>query len=101
MCGGGILSGLIFEWDKEKARKNQRKHRLSFEEASTIFGDPLSLTLRDPIHSGSGEERFVIVGESSAGRTLVVAFTERGTAVRIISARPATKREKNQYEEDK
>ena len=95
------LSSLIFEWDKEKARKNQRKHRVSFEEASTIFGDSLSVTIRDPLHSHAGEERFVIIGRSStSGHTLVVAFTERGKAMRIISARPATKQERTQYEEN-
>ena len=95
------LSSLIFEWDKGKARNNQRKHRVSFEEASTIFGDPLSVTIHDPLHSHAGEERYVTIGKSStSGSTLVVVFTEREKAMRIISARPATKQERTQYEEN-
>ncbi|PYT10974.1 MAG: hypothetical protein DMF51_16770 [Acidobacteria bacterium] len=90
--------GLIFEWDPEKARTNVRAHRVGFEEAATVFGDPLSMTIQDPLHS-TGEHRFIIVGRSRRGRLLVVAYTERGDRIRIISARLAARRERRQYEE--
>jgi hypothetical protein len=92
--------GLVIEWDGEKARQNARKHRISFEEATTVFADSLSLTIDDPLHS-SGEVRLVTVGQSSRGRLLVVAHTERGDTIRIISARKATRSERNSYEEHK
>ncbi len=88
---------LIFEWDPGKARANLRKHGVSFEEAATVFGDPLSLTIPDPVQV-TGEERFIIVGRSFRGRTLVVVHTERGAQIRIISARRATRHEREQYE---
>jgi hypothetical protein len=90
--------GLIFEWDETKARQNVKKHRVSFEEASTIFGDPLSHTIFDPLHSDD-EDRFVILGESNRQRLIVAVFTERGDRIRIISARIATHRERMDYEE--
>ena len=90
--------GLIFEWDPAKARTNVRAHQVSFEEAATVFGDPLSITISDPLHS-MGELRFIIVGRSRRGRLLVVAHTERGGRIRIINARLATRRERRQYEE--
>lgn len=90
--------GLVIEWDGEKAKQNARKHRVSFEEAATVFSDPLSLTIDDPLHS-NGEVRFVTVGRSSRERLLVVAHTERGDTIRIISARMATRSERNSYEE--
>jgi uncharacterized DUF497 family protein len=89
---------LIFEWDFEKAQANLRKHRVSFEEASTVFGDPLSITIRDPDHS-IREARFLDIGHSRRVRLLVVSYTERGRRIRIISARPATRREERDYEE--
>lgn len=89
---------LIFEWDNRKARQNLRKHVVSFEEAATVFGDLLSLTIVDQSHSDD-EERFVIIGESIQGRLLVVVHTERGDNIRIISARVATPRERRDYEE--
>ena len=89
---------LAFEWDEAKPKSNRRKHGVSFEEAATIFGDPLSLTIEDPAHP-LGEERFVIIGESARGRRLVVVFTERGDRIRIISAREATSREARDYEQ--
>jgi uncharacterized DUF497 family protein len=89
--------GLIFEWDEEKARKNLKKHGVSFEEASTILGDPLSLTIYDPLHSEE-EDRFVTLGESDKSRLLVVVFTDRDSRIRIISARVATRRERKDYE---
>lgn len=88
---------LIFEWDPGKARANLRKHGVSFEEAATVFGDPLSLTIPDPVQA-TDEERFIIVGRSFRGRTLVVVHTERGDQIRIISARRATRHEREQYE---
>ena len=89
---------LEFEWDEAKARKNIKKHGVSFGEASTVFGDPLARTIPDPLHS-EGEDRFVTLGESQRRRLLVVVFTERGEKIRIISARTATRRERKDYEE--
>jgi len=89
---------LEFEWDPVKARVNLRKHAVSFEEAATVFGDPLSVTIRDPLHS-TGEQRFIIVGRSRQGRIIVVVHADRGHRVRIISARLATRRERRKYEE--
>jgi uncharacterized protein len=88
-----------FEWDPAKARKNRRKHRVTFEEAATVYGDALALTYPDPDHSIS-EQRFITVGMSSAKRVLIVAHTERGASIRIISARKATHRERKHYEEN-
>jgi len=89
---------LLFEWDSDKAQQNARGHDVSFEEAATVFGDPLSLTIDDPVHS-TEEDRFVTLGRSVDGRLLVVVHTERGDTVRIISARRATRRERTAYEE--
>jgi uncharacterized DUF497 family protein len=85
-----------FEWDREKAALNAEKHGVSFEEAATAFGDRLSLTIADPDHS-EGEQRFLLVGESYQGRLVVVAHTNRGESVRLISARLATRRERRAY----
>lgn len=87
-----------FEWDSAKAARNLRKHRVSFEEASSVFYDPLALTGEDPDHS-DGEERLITFGLSSAGRLLVVSHAERDEAIRIISARLATHGERQIYEE--
>jgi len=89
---------LNFEWDAKKARSNAEKHGISFLEASTVFGDPNSLTIPDPLHS-AGEQRFVTIGCSQQRKILVVVSTERGANLRIISARPASRRERKQYEE--
>jgi uncharacterized DUF497 family protein len=89
---------LTFEWDTNKARLNLAKHGVPFEEAATVFGDPLSLTIFDPAHS-QAEDRFIILGRSHLGKLLVVAHTERGDNIRIISARRASRRERKQYEE--
>jgi uncharacterized DUF497 family protein len=86
------------EWDPAKAAANLRKHGVSFEEAATALADDLAVTGVDPDHS-RGESRFVTFGVSSAGRLLVVAHTERGDRLRVISARSATKRERRIYEE--
>jgi uncharacterized DUF497 family protein len=80
-----------FEWDAAKARANLRKHGVSFDEATTVFGDPLARTIYDPLHSDE-EHRFVIIGESHARELLVVVFTDRERKIRIISARAATGR---------
>lgn len=86
-----------FEWDPKKARQNLKKHRVSFEEAVTVFHDPLSATFDDPDHS-IGEYRFITVGLSSRNRLIVVSHAERGEALRIISARPATVHERKRHE---
>lgn len=91
---------LRFEWDEKKAKSNAKKHGVSFDEASTIFGDILALTIRDPAHS-QDEERFVTLGRSHTDHLLVVVPTERSDHVRIISARPANRRERKTYEETK
>ena len=88
---------LTFEWDEEKASENLRKHGVSFAEASTVFADPLSRTIPDPLHSGD-EDRFIVLGESASRHTLVVVHTHRGENIRIISARRATPRERKDYE---
>ena len=90
--------GLEFEWDPKKAKDNFRKHRVRFEEAATVFADPLSLTIDDPLHSRT-EARFVTMGSSFKGRLLVVIHADRGRRIRIISARKATPRERRAYEE--
>ncbi len=90
---------MSFEWDKKKAVSNLRKHSVSFEEASTALRDSFSATAHDPDHS-EDEDRFVTLGFSSIGRLLAVAHTERGNNIRIISARLATKSEREIYEED-
>ena len=87
-----------FEWDPAKAAENVAKHGVSFEEAATVFRDTLSVTGLDPDHS-IDEERLVIFGVSTSGRLLVVAHTERGDTIRIISARPTTPAERKIYEE--
>jgi len=88
---------LIFEWDYKKAKTNLEKHGISFEEASTAFRDPLSLTIDDPLHSRD-EERLVLIGMSYNNHLLIVVHTERGDNIRIISARTATKKERKHYE---
>jgi uncharacterized DUF497 family protein len=86
-----------FEWDPEKDRANQSKHGVSFAEASTVFGDPLAQTVPDPRHS-EGEFRYITIGSSSSGRLLVVAHTDRGERIRLITAREAESRERRDYE---
>ena len=87
-----------FEWGPNKASSNLRKHKVSFEEASTALSDPMAATGADPDHS-IGEFRYVTFGISESGRLLVVAHTEQSETIRIISARLASKREKKIYEE--
>jgi len=89
-----------FEWDPEKAAANLRKHGVSFEEATTVFGDLLAMNMPDPDHS-LNDERFVLLGMSHRMRLLAVTYAERGTRTRLISARKATQRERRQYEKGK
>jgi uncharacterized DUF497 family protein len=90
--------GYEFEWDPGKASANLRQHGVSFEEASTVFGDPLAMLMADPDHSAD-EERYLVLGRSARQSLLVVAFAERSPRTRLISARPATRPERRQYEE--
>lgn len=90
--------GLRFEWHEIKAAANLRKHRVGFDEAKTVFGDPLSLVIPDVAHSRT-EDRWVRIGLSSRSRLLVVVYTERNEAIRLISSRRATIGEKACYEQ--
>jgi uncharacterized DUF497 family protein len=92
------MMGLTFEWHEEKAAVNLMKHGVSFEEAKTIFNDSFSLTIADPQHS-LDEERYIDLGRSDTGQLLVVCYTERGSNIRIISCRKATKSERRTYEQ--
>ncbi|MCA9426579.1 MAG: BrnT family toxin [Candidatus Omnitrophica bacterium] len=89
-----------FEWHARKAAANLKKHGVSFEEAMTVFGDHYSTTFPDPDHS-RGEERYLIIGFSKKERVLVISHTHRGETIRLISARSATRRERNFYEDGK
>jgi uncharacterized DUF497 family protein len=89
-----------FEWYGPKAAANRAKHKVTFEEASTVFGDPLGRIADDPRHS-EGDERFVLLGESDKARLLVEMFTERDEVIHLISARKATRRERREYEKGK
>ena len=86
-----------FEWDPDKAANNFAKHEISFNEASTVFADPLSLTFTDPDHSRS-EDRYVTIGESMQRNLLIISHTDRDQRIRIISARKVTRRERRIYE---
>jgi uncharacterized DUF497 family protein len=90
---------LLFEWDTEKAKKNIKVHDVSFDEASTVLKDNLSLTIYDPLHSEE-EDRLILIGNSCKNRLLVIVHMERGDKIRIITARKATKKEREQYEEN-
>jgi hypothetical protein len=87
-----------FEWDPRKDAANRRKHGVGFDEALTVFADPLSTTFPDPDHSTS-EQRFLVIGTSRSGRLTVVAHAEHEDVIRIISARLVTRRERDFYEE--
>ena len=89
---------LEFEWDGDKAASNQKKHRVTFDEAATVFEDSLAAIFDDVAHSVE-EQREIIIGHSAENRLLLVCFTERAGAIRIISARRATKSERQDYEE--
>jgi hypothetical protein len=88
-----------FEWDPDKAKANRLKHRISFGEAATVLRDPLGITIFDPDHS-QDEDRYITIGISDRGRALMVAHTDRGYRIRIISARELTRAEREQYEEE-
>ena len=88
---------MAYEWDSNKARVNIEKHGIDFADATAVLGDEHALTLRDPY--AEEEERWITLGLDTLGRTLVVVYTWRGDQIRLISARPATARERSQYEE--
>ncbi|MGA2985027.1 MAG: BrnT family toxin [Terriglobia bacterium] len=89
---------MVYEWDAKKAKGNRRKHRISFEDAATVFLDPLALTFPDPDHS-MGEEREITIGRSSRQQVVFVSHCRRGDRIGIISARKTTRGERKQYEE--
>ena len=88
-----------FDWDEEKAKRNLSKHGISFDEATSVFDDPLFLTFADSEHSRN-ERRFIIMGKSAKGRLLVVSYTDRSETISLISARPVTNKERKAYESD-
>jgi uncharacterized protein len=88
----------VFEWDEVKARQNARRHRVTFEEAVSIFSDPYLVTFPDDEHSDI-EDRFISIGQSDRGRVLLVVHTDRGDAIRLISCRKATAAERTTYEQ--
>lgn len=90
--------GIEFEWDPKKAKQNLKKHEVSFNEAATVLGDPMSMTFSDLDHSVD-ENRYITVGLSRFGKLLIVSHADRGDRIRIISARKATRRERRFYEE--
>ena len=87
-----------FEWDENKAAANLSRHGVSFDEAKTVFDDPIYVDFYDPDHS-YGEHRYIIIGQSQQGRLLIVSYTERGEFLRLVSAREVTRREREAYEE--
>ncbi len=87
-----------FDWDENKAVSNRSKHGVSFEEAKTVFDDPLYVDFYDPAHSEE-EDRYLIVGESNQRRLLIASYTERGNLIRLISAREVTRTERKVYEQ--
>ena len=89
---------MTFEWDEGKDQQNRHKHGVGFDEAKTVFGDPLAITIADPEHAEE-EDRFLDLGISAQGRLLVVSYTERGSNIRIISCRKANKSERRIYEQ--
>jgi len=90
---------VTFEWDEAKAAANLAKHGVSFDDAKTAFDDPLYVDFYDPDHSAD-EPRYIIIGTSRQGRLLIVSYTERGAAIRLISARELTSTEREAYEEN-
>ena len=91
---------MVFEWDARKAEQNLKKHGVSFDEAASAFSDPFALTINDPDHS-LDEPRFVTIGMTAEQRLVTIAHTDRGDAVRLIGARQATRKERQDYEEAK
>ncbi len=90
---------MAYEWDANKAATNLSKHGVSFEEAKTVFDDPLYVDFYDPDHS-FGEHRFILLGQSAQGRVLFVSYMERNSSIRLISAREATPSERRAYEQN-
>jgi uncharacterized protein len=90
---------LEFEWNEEKAQRNLKKHAVSFDEAISVFADPLAITIADPDHSSNIETRYIDIGISNNKRILVVVYIERNNKIRIISCRRATKYELEHYEQ--
>jgi uncharacterized DUF497 family protein len=90
---------VTFEWDEPKAAANLAKHGVSFDDAKTVFDDPLYVDFYDPDHSAD-EPRYIIIGTSRQGRLLIVSYTERSVAIRLISARELTSTEREAYEEN-
>lgn len=88
-----------FEWDESKAATNFQKHGVSFEEAKTVFANPQAVIFDDQAHS-IDEQREIMIGHSSSDRLLLISFTERSAIIRIISARPATRKEREDYEQN-
>jgi len=88
---------MFFEWDENKNKVNQQKHRISFEEAATVFNDPFFIDFYDPDHSYD-EKRYIITGQSQRGCLLIVSYTEQENMIRLIRARKATKKERKVYE---
>jgi uncharacterized DUF497 family protein len=95
--GQGGFEGLEFEWHSKKAEANLKKHKVSFEEARTVFGDPRILVVPDLVHSGE-EDRILVIGRSESERLLTVSITDRGDRLRIISARLAERWERREYD---
>ena len=95
---GAILHFVDYDWADEKAESNLEKHGVSLEEAATVFGDPLYIDFYDPDHAVD-EHRYLIMGQSTAGRLLIISYTERDEAVRLITAREVTSAERRAYEE--
>jgi uncharacterized DUF497 family protein len=89
---------VTFEWDEAKAATNLSKHRVTFDEAKTVFDDPLYVDFYDPEHSDI-ESRYIIIGTSRQSRLLIVSYTERTNTIRLISARELTPTERETYEE--
>lgn len=89
-----------FEWDESKAVANLKKHGVSFEEAKTVFENPLAVIFDDEMHSSIKEQREIMIGHSRQNQLLLIAFTERSNIIRIISARLATRREREDYEQN-
>lgn len=93
------VSMMNFEWNEEKSAANVAKHGVAFDEAKTIFDDPLYIEFYDPDHS-EDEDRFIMIGQSAQNRLLVVSYTDRNDRIRLISAREATRMEKKAYEQE-
>ena len=91
--------GYNFEWDPVKAKANIKDHGVSFEEAATVFDDPLATYYQDPDHS-IAEQRYLTIGKSGQGRLIHIAFADRAGRIRIIQARKLTRSERQQYEEE-